>query len=1541
MGKICKPTLTAVKADYDVRIQEYIKKLYNKSFEEITDKENPLHKVGGVKFLDVKKNVGSSGFSIDINQAGVNKLIVKETYRIMKKDGSDESILPPLPPASMLPGTPSNKPKDNYNYSETLAHRKNLKADVDRKVLLLQNEDLVEGRSKEQLEQVAHLKDLSVQLFKEIMHLEANDKDADAFIDNLTVDIANMKNLLKNPTIENLEFVRKYKDMVDYFVQDNKDGFLKTSLASLKKSNPAVYDKIIKAQLENNEVNLLYKDQLKLKIIERVEHFLKQSEDNKNASETFIKEEAQKLYEEQFEAKEDLNFILRYYTRMDKQEDKGNVIASAIKKSFDDAVRNNGKKGVEDKLLAKEAAVVARLKEIGQFTGTFFSKKAVWDIFKTDNPGESRLLNVFTVGWQKFKRQNEIRQKNISKIFYNFSAENSDAQINTIDKHYNDLKEEVDFIDVRKIPELLGDSSFSEFASSFAPIQEAEEYKKKLITRIGKREYAKLVKEAQDNVNSFMIEKDVKLNQLLDEYKVEDISKLQQAIFEAGHENVWNFYLQNFYTKSPFVFSENHFDQAYGNKVAKVFYVDNKQHINYNSRANLEYGTFIPKDKHKEAKFEENIKGDPVLEEAWELMDELVEYSNKNGSDYNSQEDLLTDLGHENKSTHILLDVLGLFSPKVLENIKRIASRVTKTVSGEEWKKDTGEGRNITGQRVTTESKLRRAYGKLLAIDRVEEKNLSEDEIQNYRERALVHVNEQADNDNLLHNIVTSSQMTGAFKARKEVETLINFLANQLKGIKSREGFSALVDYFINKNLYGINNRGKFGGEGKYRNRFGKKIKHYPTEHAKMRTEITAGIEEIQKLLKADPENKELQQNIADLEAMYEDGVLYVNGRDVTEAVLFKMKAFTAFAINGSAQVTNMALASANAYEVDGRPGFWKAGKYTKAMSFARKYKNVKLITSKKMQKQRTIMDLFLKSADLVQNSANEIYKEKNSRFGSAIKETLKNPTNFVGEVEKTIQKPQLLALLSDVMVSDGKGFEVPVFDADAGKFPAFDIKDGVLVLNKMFDTKENRDTFINFNSQEAANIFGESGKLPKAIAYINGDYRDSSSYLAEKYLITAMSLMFKRWAVATIYKKAGIYKRLAKNDHSTAAIGYQLLKGNLFAISTGAAGLTVGGVSLGITMPVALAMGIGFYVIKNRRSFIKTLKEDTKKMEQIYKNLEEVKLGLTVNKFMKGSLTVSSMAISTAAQAILNIPSRFIGRDVLDSDKLKSMIYIDKSNLQDKVIEEIQADLYFLQTSAALVIRNMVYAAMLHTLYSVIDAGFDDDEEKEAFKEAVNNEKGIFFAAGEQKSKIDTLREYPALSSYYALNNMLAAFTQDMSMTENVEGMQRMGQLGSFEDVWKTGKALVEGTKYKKKTKHHDVGDSKGWALAKKYVTPSSVNLFGFGSKVEKDYNTKGLVDTHFKTNFEVISEIHKEHKEKAKVIKEAELRESTAFEYQEDKEKWIENKLTQFSETDYPTLKLTDFYEDGTLNPGGENKVRNYKDKLPEKMQKEIFND
>ena len=124
-----------------------------------------------------------------------------------------------------------------------------------------------------------------------------------------------------------------------------------------------------------------------------------------------------------------------------------------------------------------------------------------------------------------------------------------------------------------------------------------------------------------------------------------------------------------------------------------------------------------------------------------------------------------------------------------------------------------------------------------------------------------------------------------------------------------------------------------------------------------------------------------------------------------------------------------------------------------------------------------------------------------------------------------TPTKPQILALLSDtnkIAIIDKYGVKHPVFDADnhSDPHPAFGIIDGHLVLKPDFQTAENQATWMDNTSQEYVDLFGDSGTIPLAIAYINGDYRESTAYMPTQTTAGSMLFMFKQWLPKLIYKK-------------------------------------------------------------------------------------------------------------------------------------------------------------------------------------------------------------------------------------------------------------------------------------------------------------------------------------------------------------------------------------------------------------------------------------
>lgn len=1563
---VCKSTLIAVKENYDARIEKYINSLYNKSFEEITDKDNPMHKVGNIKFLNVKRRVNSeTEFDIEINREGYNKLILREAQRIERQEEADENIIPPLPPASMLPGKPSNNNK--YNYSSIIKLREDLKDEVDARILTLKNQPLQEGRASQQLKQIAELQNLSTSLYNEIKASKTKEKDFEVFINNILVDAENIELLLNNPTLENLVFAEKYITLNKYMVSKDKGGFLKDSYVDLKKKNPLSFDKLEKARQNYQKLEDTLRDHKTTIALENIEFYLKQKDEYKDREEQYIKELALELYEKQKE-KFDINKFELHFLDFDKRETfKNAIFLPMIKKLYDDSIAMKEKQ----KLVNSLGSIRNKVKEIliskGMGVKNLLGEDTIdWSIFYSDTSGRESLIGRFNFSWQKMEKDFKKRQKNISKLFYNFTAENSDAQLNTIDKHYEDITKEGEFIDYRKMPEIVTDSAFSEFSNSFSMQPEARKYKQELIDKIGKRGYEKLLKESKDNIHYYMAERNAALEKLYYTHGVDNIQKLEEKLLNPKREDyknltedefkevqkknlsTWNFYLQEYYTKSPFIFAENHFDNLKANKVKKHYYMRDKTtgvvnlFENNNSRANLQYSSFIPKAKHLNEKYQKNIV-ENGLEEAWELMDEGVEFVNKNGMSYKGDNSFNNDLFYI-KQANSLIKELKLLPTEGWTALRRIINRVKKIGVIGKWMDPTAKDRKLSGGLRTISQVVEKEMKLLVAGDGKEIADLDDKEIEYYREIALNEIQKTRKNDDLIENIILSIELAEKYKAKKEIETKVNFFHNQFKDLKHADGttenrvkvrYEEALEYFINKNLYSINNRFKSKkGQGKLG-------KTYSEEHLKSINKLKDKLKKLKKLEQTDT----IKSEIIKIEKLIKDEVDYITVGGILEALLFKLKAMTAFSLNFSAQFKNRQNAHENAEAVDGKEGFWKAGVYPLMLSKSRLWKNNRIIKNKKEYESSQISEIYFNSTPFFfQNSAHELYKYQRSRFKSAAGNVVKDPKALVGETEKYIQKPMLLALLSDIEITDKKGNKTTIVDPKTGLFNAFKIVDNQVVLKDSFDSPKNRETFLYFSNQEAANIFGESGRIPNAIAYINGDYKDSTAYKAEDSAIGAVTLMFRKWMVKTYTKKSETYQDLAEEGQHVGAVMTQLMKGWLYGTAIGASALTLGAfgvsMSLPVTVPVLMATGISYYILNHRKQYIEDLNTSTSLMQNASANLQKAKKMYNRKDLGEAGLTAAAIAISSAAQSLSLVGEFFTGKTLINSDKLKqlSTLAIDKKDMGEEQRRKIEEAYYYLQTKMAFTLRNMMFSAGVYMIYQFFAPGFDDDEEKEKFKLSIKEQKSnIIFG---EKSALKTAIEYPKLTSFYIINNLLSSMTDDISLTENWKGVERLGESGAPGDLINIVAQITEG----EYDKGPNAGRSRAVVAVERYIRPSGYNLLGFGSAAKKDFNKNEPVDKYFATNLEKLQDIQEEAKKAAKVIKEKELYEDPEYEIlnETDKEKadWIKKKLTQFSRKEYPSLNLDDFYTDGTLTDQGMIKIRNYEDKIPKKLKSKIFN-
>lgn len=457
---------------------------------------------------------------------------------------------------------------------------------------------------------------------------------------------------------------------------------------------------------------------------------------------------------------------------------------------------------------------------------------------------------------------------------------------------------------------------------------------------------------------------------------------------------------------------------------------------------------------------------------------------------------------------------------------------------------------------------------------------------------------------------------------------------------------------------------------------------------------------------------------------------------------------------------------------------------------------------------------------------------------------------NFVSEVEKTIQRPQIFALLSEINIKDKNGNEVPMFDPKNRSFPAFTFnKEGNLEMSEGFDTQENIDTYITNTSQEYANKFGDDGKIPKAIAYINGDYRNSSTYLFEKNTATALVMLFKRWAVQTISKKFGTLKRLGENEH--AGLGYSALalKGFTYGVATG----TVFG-------PAGMAAMLGIYTGYHGYKTIKnSLENDTFNIQ----NAQKALLNVRFNPLQKAFKSNIRLSLAVAAQSVGMIIDPLTKRQLINSDHIKKIIQLkDAKNSGEEFtpqeIREIQDDIYFLTTSIATTVK------FLALRYLVMLALYPNGEEEEEHKKRVKNGDKFW----------ERLYSDPDTAMYYLLENMLSGFIGDSNMLVNTDGLVRSGDvmgLGKFGTYKDNIEDMVKGKGDFKRGQYE--GQNKFLVNLMRYNTPSVLKdgvSLGFGSKSKRDFNVDDFIDQVKKPVLEKINQARLEayRKERKKLM-------------------------------------------------------------------------
>jgi len=591
---------------------------------------------------------------------------------------------------------------------------------------------------------------------------------------------------------------------------------------------------------------------------------------------------------------------------------------------------------------------------------------------------------------------------------------------------------------------------------------------------------------------------------------------------------------------------------------------------------------------------------------------------------------------------------------------------------------------------------------------------------------------------------------------------------------------------------------------------------------------------------------------------------------------------------------------------MDGK--LWKEGNYYLGLSATRKWKTPFNKISPERQRQRNVRDLILNRIAVYQNSGNDMFDVKSSEVKNTVGKVLLDGMQLPGEVEKSIQKPQVAAILGDesiVFIKDKNGNKHPAFDL-AGKdlVPAFDIIDGKLTLKEAFNTKENRETWLENSSDEFADFFSDSGSVPAILKVVNGNYSDLSLYMAESNMLSAMFFMFKRWLAISITKKYGAFSELSDAGNMDRAVGVTMQKAlisgwNKGALFTG----PIGGMVAGSAM-VAIAM------------------ESTRKLENAKTGEDISRMQFLADAILKQTITkkfyinsARTLAGATTKAVQISVNSLF-GSNVIPNSLINSISGYNDLNGTPEQIRQSQENLNYLMTSLAYSIRM----TGLRLLATALVFGGDDEEEVE--KKIKDYSKDIYDGKGLWSRVMDS----PEMTAYYLFENYSQKFIKDanllISPVDLIEATIPLSaenrSVESIKDLYNSLEAQAKSGNYKKGP---NAGRNRIGVQAVKTLVPTVFDEWGFGfaSSAKKDFTPDDVVDTMFIPSDEegeptYEAKIKKNWKAKRKVVKEE-------YEEKNKDKKWFKNlskkekteELTWAADQKHPSI-AKDFKEDGT---------------------------
>ena len=1113
-----------------------------------------------------------------------------ERYGITEQEYLDDYLV------DMMPET-----QDGFNYGLYLQKKREMRDYFSKRVDVLR---AMSNKTKTDFQQISQFETIAKALSKDLKHLEGETAIVDNFFDYFANDLQIIQDIIaEDPTMDNLVAARMVVNQLQDITRYDPDQDIAepTTFVVDKTSElaPPLKKKFDDFDSSLNAIDkILYEAEIDFLSDEGIS-------DPRDA--------------------EKLSWIAKGVLPLGGTA-SATPIMKYVRKTYDDAVAKSEKYTLRQSLESIKKRIENKLK----------SNNQGFDIFTRVTDKGFRIAGKFNEQWDAFTEGISGQKNTIQALIFKKNKDKEDfKKIKTLRKKlFDTMDKEVEFLDVRRVPEFINHAELGEFGAFFHEQAEADNYKENLIQSligesgnraVAERIYNKMVQEQLENLISFQVDMEYHMLKLMKEDNVTEYQDLS--------DNKKNQYLEKYYTNSPFAFSESYQNTGLS-EIGKVYYV-NGERFTTNDISTMEYQSFLPKNQRfTDRDFEQQIASDPDYYEAWEMFDTGTRYINRNRK-YKQQYDSSlneTSLPYEMDLFKENLGPLKKLWRYVSINTKE---RIKTTTSTSRFKdKDTvglASGVSSVNDKVNAsidrKSKVLKAMGypfqavinahnPLSSEARTYLESLSDIpvpqvfQVQQLLEaiaRKEVQGNRQ---DNLFEIMHAQLETVEKFKAKKEIETKLLYLKNMVEkqtnnGTTAKEkqiaNGQAVID-FINTNLYGVNNRANWGGKLKQSATAGEQL--FMEAEKEMIAEVDNNIQLLTDLLENMTDENLIKDTQADIEALRrfkKSKGRIISPGSIVETIMIKIPILAGLGFNLTSQVGNLFMGNLSGRQNDGLE--WTSGNYIVAESYTRKWKIAKRKFSRQQKDKYALTNILIDGLGVFQNSANEIHKIIETDIKGKLPKYVSNPLYIVSDTEKMIQRPQILAKMGDIEITGKNGQIVRAFNVSdtSNPHPAFKQVDGVLSLTDEFDTEENRNTWINRTSQEYADHFGESGTIPTMISRINGDYRDSSTMGLKATTFGAMVAMFKTWLPAFIQRRYG-------REHGVITKLHESNRGGetTFLQGLSAAGLLAVGAGTLLSPALAIFVGAsyaGYHALK------KSQNEDMKFLTHVMKEMKSIML--------------------------------------------------------------------------------------------------------------------------------------------------------------------------------------------------------------------------------------------------------------------------------------------------------------------------------------------